>query len=267
MPIFEGLPEICDQWLGIDENYPGVTLPRYQHRGAINALYSNSNYNWPGHSGQVLLSNLLARMLVNWSGSACRSQENWRFEKRLNIDPKNTNAETILERAIARITDENWVNQVPTASGIDNTGGSHLDLVHRRGNSYTFFELKVASNNPIYAAFQAIRHGMIFMFSRIQYQSLYGAPVPEILDASDAALSVLAPYDYYQNDKNDWLWGFEQSLNNGLREFSKKFRASPTSFRFEAFPDNFHWNANDVNQENSQKDLLWALHQRVPLFP
>ena len=262
--IFEGLNQICDQWLSIDSSWPGTTEPRYEHTASHQRLCREG---WRGLDGQALIERLYHGILANWSGTRCRSEENWRFEKQTTLGLDNRRPEVPLERTIAQITDENWVNQVPTASGVDNSGAHHLDLIHRRGLDFTLIELKVAANNPVSAALQLVKYGLVHAFSCNHAAELgYDMERLEILRAKQVALTVLAPYSYYPQECHDWLQGFESALNSGLATVARDVQHVPTSFRFEAFPEWFVWKPENCCDESARKDLLWALHQRHRLF-
>jgi hypothetical protein len=94
--------------------------------------------------------------------------ENWRFAKKTYIADRNTSPEKTLEKTIAKITDADWVNQVPTASGLWNASADthrNIDLVHRLGpKQYEFIELKVETDTPLKAAMESLIYGC-FMFS------------------------------------------------------------------------------------------------------
>lgn len=262
--IFEGLNQICDEWLGIDSSWPGETEPRYEHKECLQRLCREREREL---DGPALVESLSNRIRENWSGARCRSAENWRFAKQTNLGEENIRPEVSLERTIAEITDENWVNQVPTASGVDGSGAHHLDLIHRRGRDFTFVELKVAANNPVSAALQIVKYGLVYAFSCNNAAKLgYEMDRLEILQAKQVALTVLAPRSYYPQACHDWLRGFESALNSGLATVAQNIQHVPTSFRFEAFPEWFAWKPADCRDESARKDLLWALHQRQGLF-
>lgn len=263
--IFDGLNQVCDQWLGIDATWPGTTEPRYQHRSVFERLCREG---WRGHDAELLLRSLYDQILQSWSGSPSRSVENWRFVKQTYLGPANLRPEVSLERTISQITDENWVNQVPTAMGIDDSGAHHIDLIHRRGSEFTFIELKVDANNPVYAAFELVQYAMTYILSRSHPDRLgYDLADLEILRAKQVKLVVLAPDEFYPPGCHQWLRRLEVALNAGLGAFAHEIPHVPSSFRFEAFPDGFVWNPEARNEESIKRDLLWAIHTRRPLFP
>lgn len=223
--------------------------------------------------GLKLVHELFDRLSANWSSSSALlpkppSSENWRFEKQLAMANHNVNPETTLERTIAAITDENWANQIPTVSGLAGASPHHLDLCHRSGSHYTLFELKVEADTPLCAAFQVLRYGLAYAFSRTHAELLeYKTSEKELLRATAIHLCVLAPTMFYPDD-DVWLLSLERSLNAGLARFSSEISdlQVPMDFRFEAFPEWFDWEPKRCQDESVRKDLLWALHRRQPVF-
>lgn len=267
--LFDGFDTAFDAWLGLDETWAGQ--PPY-YRNLTNLLrLCQQNDREP--DGLKLVHELFDRLTANWHGSSdlqarLPSSENWRFTKQLTMADHNVNPETTLERTIAAITDDNWVNQIPTVSGLAGAAAHHLDLCHRSGSEYTLFELKVNADTPLCAAFQVVRYGLAYAFSRTHAELLeYKTSEKELLRAAALHLRVLAPTAFYP-DNNAWLLRFERSLNAGLARFSSETSdlRIPMDFRFEAFPEWFDWKAENCQNESARKDLLWALHRRQPIF-
>jgi len=261
MSLFDGLGAICDRWLGVDDAWEGQP-PRYPHLANFQLLYRNG---WGGWNGERLMWDLYGQISMNWSGGPCVGQENWRFEKQLNLGPNNLNQEVTLERTITLITDENWVNQVPIASGVDDTGSHYaIDLLHRSGSQFTFIELKVEANHPLYAAIQIIQYGLVYVFSRIHADQLgYQMMNTALLRAGEVRLQVLAPATYYNPPASiAWLLQLENSLNTGLEQFARKVLQIPMGFMFRVFPTDFLWVPAQHMEPEVRKDLLWALHNR-----
>ncbi len=261
--ILSGLGEICDLWLGVDASWPGKPS-RYRHMATFQRLCQNP---WGGLSGQRLIEDLYSRISKNWSGGPCRGRENWRFKKQLKMTETNPSEEVTLERTIARITDDNWVNQVPIASGIDGTRGSHnVDLIHRSGAKFSFIELKVESNHPLFAAFEIVEYGMVYVFSRIHASKLgHQAENLELLRATEVRLQVLAPHAFYDAASIDWLRRLEHCLNTGLEQVGQDLLQVPIGFGFSVFPRSFTWASANHQDITVRRDLLWALHNRTPL--
>lgn len=261
--IFDGLDEVCDKWLGVDASWQGKP-PHYKRKINLQQLCQNG---WGDLCGQHLMENLYNQILKNWTGCPCNGKQNWRFEKRPHLGKSNHRPEVTLEKTITRITDDNWVNQVPTASGVDSTGGKHcIDLIHRDRGVFTFIELKVKSDHPLYAAFEIIKYGMVYIFSRIHTEQLgYQVKNKELLRANEVRLQVLAPPAFYAAESIKWLRSLELCLNNGLEVFAQKELQIPMSFNFFVFPTSFAWNPAGHEDLEVRKNLLWALHNTTPL--
>jgi hypothetical protein len=191
------------------------------------------------------------------------SKKNWRFEKQLEIDKDNKSKETTLEKAIARVSSSEWVNQVPTASGLIKPHADkkrNIDLVHRIAHEcYEFIELKVDSDTPLYASFEILINGLIYLLSREFYQKHYkdAKDSNELLNGKIIKLQTLAPVIYYQGCSLSWL---EEGLNEGLKTFlSDKFSNEiEMSFSFTSFPESFDWPCEE-------KNLLNGFHNRIPV--
>jgi hypothetical protein len=92
----------------------------------------------PTLDGVLLVQQLLTRIATNRASlterhQAARGREAWRWKKSTELSPRNTNPEIRIERAIARWLDDDWVNQVPVASGLTDAMEHRRsrDIVHR----------------------------------------------------------------------------------------------------------------------------------------
>ena len=85
------------------------------------------------------------------------------------ISKNNPSLEKQLEKAIVRDLDEEWTNQMPTASGLVTSGERqrNIDLAHFRGmREFELIELKVESDTPLFAAIEILKNGITYLFSR-----------------------------------------------------------------------------------------------------
>ena len=254
--IVDGVDEIIDRSLGI--THIGKA-PHYKHIKSCKLLRRNPD----SFDGYEILSKIYDRIEKNYQHPENRvhvsgpSRANWRFEKVPNMDPRNPSEEKILEKTIAKWASEDWVNQVPTSSGIINSSSDKLrniDLVHRLSKGvYEFIELKIKSDTPLYAAFEITINGLIFLLSRVNYKAQWLKEKP-MLAANEIILQTLAPGNFYSRFKLDWL---EKELNNGLRKivFEKLQGKLKVRFEFTEFPKEF---ALPVEKE----ELLEALAGR-----
>lgn len=172
------------------------------------------------------------------------SFENWR--RKPHTDPRRTptDSEVGLERRLvkARLTGD-WWNQVPIASGLGLGRRCSIDLVHERDpDSYDFVELKVRSNNPIFAAVEILQYGFVWLLSRANRHRLGYLPGDApLLAARNVRLCVLAPYRFY--DGFD-LRVFERGLSRKVEEIAGSYQAT-MAFRFFAFD----WPPDDADDE------------------
>jgi hypothetical protein len=119
----------------LDVTHIGTTAPHYWHRSAALALRSKPS-SFDAHG---LFEQIMAQMHSNWATAhelcpRSHSAENWRWVKKLHISEENQSPEKQWEKTIAKQCDEDWVNQVPTASGLLNSVNEthcNIDLVHR----------------------------------------------------------------------------------------------------------------------------------------
>lgn len=203
---------------------------------------------------------ILLKIERNWrdnQGGTVRlpSRENWRLEKQLYIADNNDGYEKILEKEIVSTLGDEWVNQVPTASGlINSTANKHcnIDLVHiLTPTEFELIELKCLSDTPIYAAFELLKYAMAYIFSR-KVAALLDYTIEEkpLLFAKQIHLIVLGLYEFYKDYEVRWL---ETELNRGFATGS--FGDIPTvDFRFEYF--------RVVDGENDVADIV-ASRKRV----
>jgi len=218
--ILNGVDAIFDRWLAVP---PKGRPPHYYHRSAALALSGTPQI---VRDPLILITEALSAIECNWQASQAAygkpaSRQNWRFERRLNIAEANDSPEVQLERALAAALGDDWANQVPTASGLTGPHTDrhrHIDLVHRSAPGvYTFYELKVASDTPLYAAMELLVRGLLYIFTRQHLAVLGYDPLSkELLRAQDIHLRVLAPATFYTGLNFSWL---AASLTAGLMQY------------------------------------------------
>lgn len=191
--------------------------------GAVDATYSRIASNW---------------QLCRQAGIGSPSAANWRWRvPQLAISAHNTSPEVRLERALIvaceRLGRSDWSNQVPVASGVAGANAERrraIDLVHQRGpGHFELVELKVASDTPLYAAFEIIGYTCIWLLSKLDLS----APDNHLLTAQAIDAVVLAPTAFYAPYRLDAL---RLQLHDDLQLLGHEHGVA-LSFRFEAFPD------------------------------
>ncbi len=177
-----------------------------------------------------------------WRISSGKNWE-WRTEAPAYL---TSSPEVALEREIVAADIANqWTCQMSTASGIQ---GPHLnkrraiDLVRQSApDQYIFVELKVDSDNPLYAAFEILSYALAYQYAR-QY-NWQGTGSNNVMHAQAINLVVLGPSKWYEYKKRgalakrhkfklDWL---TKELCDGLN--SSANGAPQIRFSFEEFTD------------------------------
>lgn len=220
MSITDGIEALVDDWLKVE---PKGKPPHYKHKSAANELTRRTS---PIAGTLDFLVASYAQIHQDWSAAVdagiwAQSKENWRWKRHLHLSKKKGTPELRLEWAIVNACGNDWSNQMPTASGLVGSASNKktaVDLVYREeSTTYSFIELKVASNNPLFAAIEILRHGLLFVWSRNNQEKLgYDVELQPVLAANNVTLMVLAPSEYYQSFD---LTNLASALNSGLDEF------------------------------------------------
>jgi hypothetical protein len=224
----------------------------------------------PQKDGAELVRRLLDRIAHNRSvlteaGRAARGSQTWRWKKNTILNPDNKSIEVRIERAVARLLDDDWVNQVPAASGL--TDGDEqrrsIDIVHRRNAvEFDFIELKAlrpgdrssGHQTPLSAAMELLKYGLIFLYCKDNRKSLYPntTVARPVLEGETVHLEVLAtPNCYIRTERTGpfriaWL---HQLVVNGLMELNRRPNAAVSfDFTFRQFPESFVWTDSDHDQ-------------------
>ena len=201
---------------------------------------------------------------TNWVEGQCqwRGSENWRWEpcENLSVERPNRSEEVLLNRTLAqKLNKERWTNETPTASGLAEKGGREpggLDLAyHCPPDRVRLIELKIRSNNPVYAAFQIVTYGLVLNLARLVHERLLHKNGPITISeqwrsANQADLLVLAPTSYYSEYPN--LGWFEDQLKAGVVTFGKTQKLG-MDFGFRRFDE----------KPTDEPQMLLALDRRV----
>ena len=189
----------------------------------------------------------------------------WRWEKQRTLSVNNQSPEVRIERAIVRLLDDNWANQVPAASGLTNANDKRcaVDLIRRHSAvEFDFIELKAlrphqrssGHHAPLAAAMELLKYTLIFRYCRENRTTLYPEAIPArpILQAETVHLEVLATSNCYRSsDRAEpfriaWL---HHLIAGGLTELNRQPDASSFfDFAFTQFPANFIWTDADHHQ-------------------
>lgn len=256
----------------------------FQHLRALRLLVERG----PAHlDGGSLVRELYDHTIERWRAVNGRfprraSAENWRFTLNTKISERNASREKQVEKRIARLAEQGrfgkdeWANQIPVASGLLDHHADRkacVDLARRTGpGSFDLIELKLdpASGHALFAAMEALRYGVLYLFSRRSGRDLgYVSGGSCLLGAQRIRLVVLAPASYYRDvrsarrtgpgsfDLIELLQCLRNQLNAGLAtECRREGPAGLTmEFEFEQFGEPFRWPGTD-------DDLIAALLRR-----
>jgi hypothetical protein len=160
----------------------------------------------------------------------------------LSISPKNARRETLFEKELVKLDQScTWANQIPTSSGLMKgyrDKKRNIDLGHRVDASwFELIELKITDKTPLYAAFQILTYGLLYLF----YKENFSVKPHNVLllGAAKIELKVVAPEEYYQDYRLRWL---ESCLDDGIRKHCTG-RTTQMSFSFERFVG--YWGQKD----------------------
>jgi hypothetical protein len=180
----------------------------------------------------------------------------WRYK-----EPGETKSEEVLlERAVAILDTDMWACQLSTSSGVE---GPYLhrrraiDLVRHLGPcQYAFVELKVDSDNPLFAAFEILGYALAYLHAKANDWS--GSGDHDVFDAAHIELTILGPKKWFgyvkrgtemRLDKNlDWLIKeIAESLNGFVKA---EFPVAPLfTMKFREFSgDNRDLQARNINE-------------------
>lgn len=124
---------------------------------------------------------------------------NWVWRGAGEVSDQNASREVLLERAIVSTDSYQWANQMSTASGVEGRKlhkRRAIDLVYRNGDRhYSFIELKVDSDNPLYASFELLGYGLAYLHARRSGWQGHGDH--NVMLSEQIDLIVLAPESWY----------------------------------------------------------------------
>lgn len=216
-----------------------------------------------------IMEELLCQMRnnLNKASSQSYSKHNWRQEQQLNISAHNPSKEVKLERRLVNVarelnlSDPYWWNQMPVASGFFSPNSdrrSCMDLVCKipSKDTFNFIELKVESNNPVYAIFEIMKYGLVYLAlcdesCNNKFNNKISKNFDEFKNASQINLMVYAPEKYYIGWELGWLEnGLNLALKN-IRGLSKQM--SIGCYSNECLPE---WEDNIIDNEEAIHSML-----------
>lgn len=236
LSVIKAAEALVDEWLEIE---PKGVPPCYRHASAALELSKRES---PIGGTLKFLEAGYAQINEAWlrtkENGYCRpSRENWRWKRHKNLKDANKSPEVLLERGIVKTFGSNWCNQVPVASGLVGPAidkRAAIDLVRQLDeHHYEFIELKVESNNPLFAAIEILLYGLVFVWSRNNQEHLgYDSEMQPLLSARSVTLAVLAPSGFYERYD---LAHLASSLDTNLKTFGAAHDLE-LGFEFLQFP-------------------------------
>ena len=201
---------------------------------------------------------------------------NWNFSYRLPSDEsagknkkkESKRPEVTLERAIIKAKKkyvsigEQWTYQMPIAYnlyGQNFNNSSNVDLVRSYDDGiFDLIELKIGSNHPVFAAVEILQYGLAYMASREGAVEIGYKEIPEIFNAREIHLCVLAPPEFYGDYNFHWL---QAALNGALEQFSSQ-KGYLMTFDFNIL--NLDWDPTHAPTELQLQDINVALNKITP---
>jgi hypothetical protein len=191
--------------------------------------------------------------------------KNWDWRKEVPSHTDGHSVEVSLERVVAARDLMRWACQMSTSSGVQ---GPYL---HRRRaidlvrfiskHHYAFVELKVGSDNPLYAAFEILGYALAYLHARTNGKKT-GTGEHDVFDAEKIELTILGPADWYRFSKQDdykldWL---ANDIATSLNAFVKtEFNSTPIfTMKFRQFPKGDLDTTEDIQQQAKEIDRLAA---------
>lgn len=266
MSIFDGTSAI------INRSLFSLQPIEFQQLTALRALGECGSLRLDGES---LVRELYDHTVERWRAvNGCfqrrASTENWRFTLNTKLSEKNTSREKQVEKRVSllaeqgRLAKSDWANQIPVASGLLNQHADKkacIDLAQRTApGSFDLIELKLdpVSGHALFAAMEALRYGVLYLFSRRSGRELgYFHGGSGLLGAHRLRLVVLATGSYYRGVPMWLLRSLRDELSAGLAAECR--REGPAGLvmdlDFEQFGEPFLW-------PNSDDELIRALLAR-----
>jgi hypothetical protein len=202
-------------------NLPAREPPRFIKADAIRLL----RIDWKTLDGNVVVDRLFKSLNQEFDGWKETPGKNWIWRhEHTKPSPKNRSQEVLLEHEIIALGGQCWTRQISTASGVDKKADGmrtranrrrSIDLVFDQGNGgFSFIELKVGSDSPIYALFEILGYGLAYWHSW-QEKLDHPGDASRLMQAKKIDLVVLGPESWYRNNPPD-LATLVKQLNQGL---------------------------------------------------
>lgn len=179
------------------------------------AIVYSENKNRAVFDGRSIVRSLYDEMAdKGWTN---KEGKNWHWREDANVRIPEKGKEVRLERIVAASRNGKgmeWTWQMSTSSGIekrhpdDKHNASNkrrsVDLVRCHGSdndSFSFVELKVDADNPLYALFEILGYALAYLHARRGGRT--GTGIHNVMQAKHIRLVVLGPKCWYRYNKDD----------------------------------------------------------------
>jgi len=209
-----------------DEVRKVLNLPARERPGFIKADAARLlRIDWKTLDGHVIVDRLFKSLNQEFDGWKKTPGKNWIWRcERTKPSPNNHSQEVLLEHEIIELGGQHWTRQVSTASGVDKEADGQrtrtnrrrsIDLVYDQGNGgFSFVELKVGSDSPIYALFEILGYGLAYWHSRHEKLD-HSRAASRLMQAKKIDLVVLGRESWYR-DTPPGMTTLVEQLNHGL---------------------------------------------------
>jgi hypothetical protein len=252
--ILDGTDLIINQELGMLRG--GQTIS-WRDRASAHCLGSTAT----GAGAVQFVEAVINRIARNWSGTLRGSGQNWRWVP--VVDQHIQGGEVGLQKNIVKHCGPEWVNAIPTASGLMPAACEekqrNIDLgVMRNENECELIELKLADGHqhPLAAAVQLLQYACLYLHARQNATRMTTVHNAFLMGVPVIHFQVLSFRPFYYGFE---LRRLEQTLHDGLSGAATQ-RGLTVSFQLTHFPEWFSWNGSNV------VDLQRAANSRVGLY-
>ena len=184
-------------------------------------------------------------MEANYPGKlASHSNKLWCCRCETEIRDNNCSPETLLEKAVAMLADENlmpgWFNQCPVASGIVDARKDRrraIDLIHLSGGRARLIELKWKSDSPASALFQILEYGLAYLLARFHMRE-FQLEKRQLMNIDQIGLEVVGSREFFMKQT---LSAYFAVMDKAVSTFAaeKTCRKLSMSLSAFSFPEKF----------------------------
>ena len=231
--LFDGTDQLICDVIGINgrnrlnhKTLPYIPLTDKKAYCLVNRLYKQMEANFPGK-------------LVS------QSEKLWCCRRETEIRDDNRNPETLLEKAVAMLADEDlmpgWFNQCPVASGIVDPRKDRrraVDLIHLSDGKARLIELKWTSDTPVHALFQILEYGVAYVFARLHMRK-FQLEKRQLMDIDQIGLEVVGSREFFMKQtRSDFFAVMDKAVSKFAAE--KTGGALSMSLGAFSFPKEFY---------------------------